>query len=808
MPSLFRRLSFLFLPFIVLAQEPELPKRPADVDAVLAAMPVQPGAAEGRKIEVIDAANDQPVAGADVWLVDRAVLDGFRKPLRPVQQAFAGDMDGFARLVAAWWGTRYQSGADGTVTVAAPAKAQLLVIAGDRFAEQRVNRWPDDVLTVRVVERKYVTVTVTDAKGKPAAEVPVSFGTLWEHSEEHQFFHGFWQTVTDRQGRARAQVRDLHDTKNLAVQVDVLQPKPMRARVALDADQRQKDPVAFQLPPCGMVRVLLYDENEHPLEGLERVTLMTEGASWAALPSKLAADGAMFRWVALDQQLVVEAGVKGLNGSLKHAQAGPVRVGEMVVCGVRMTAADPIVRLRVVDASGEPVRKTSFGLLRVADKSFNGSDVQSDAEGRVQFTVEAAWLQQEGDRKVLLVGRGDNVDVTEYEGAFQVPLPAEARGIVDLGDIKFAEEPVQISGVVVDDDGKPLPRLIVTTQVSWEQETQSSSTSSNGRQLFFIHKVRTDDQGRFAIREFAPKDVAMSLTIDGDTWVLAEKVAVAPGTNDLKLVVSRAGSLTLELPAENRPERLQFILQRNGADGSAWGHMRDGRCTWEGLVPGRYSLMLSTIGDNAQLLQDIEVKAGEACSDPRLRTLDIGAVATIARITVRGADGKPARVLVHGVQVSGGGGSATGAHTDDDGTTWFTFKKGGGKVTVGHREYRYVSIDKPPADCQIDLKARAEVRLVLAEGLKLPDGVEILVQPTTENWWDDNVGKVSTVWKNGQDAIVRPDREGELKLDIRTADGETAWQGRITVPAGDRVDVTMPLDAAAIADIQKAVGGK
>ncbi|MBK8100230.1 MAG: Ig-like domain-containing protein [Planctomycetes bacterium] len=808
MPSPFRWWSFLFLASVLLAQEPELPRRPADVDGVLMAMPVAATVAEGRKIEVIDAATDQPIAGADVWVVERAVLDPVKKSLREVQRSFAGDADGFARLVAVWWGTRYQSAADGTVTVAAADKAQLLVIAGDRVAEQRVNKWPDEVLTVKLVERKYVTVTVTDAKGKPAADVPVSFGTLWEHSEEHQFFHGFRHAVTDRQGRARVLIQDVQHNQSPAVQVDVLLPKPLRGKIVLDDQKRQQEPLAFQLPPCGMVRVLLYDENEHPLSGLESVGMQTEGASWRALPSKLEADGAMFRWVGLDQQLVIDANVKGLSGALRHTQAGPVRAGEMVVCGVRMTAADPIVRMRVLDAQGEPLRKTAFGLMRVADKSFDGDDVQSDGDGRLQFTVAKTWLAEEGERKVLLVARGHSVKVTEYQGALQVPVDGEAKGIVDLGDVRFAEEPVQISGVVVDGDGKPMPRLIVSTQSSWQHGAHSTSVSGNGRQLFFQHKASTDDQGRFSIRELAPKDVAMPLTIDGGKWVLTEPCSVTPGTQDLKLVVVRGGSLRVELAAARRPDNLQLLLQRAGSDSSQWGYLRDGRCSWEGLVPGRYSLSVSTIGDNAVLLQDLDVKPGEACADPRLQDFDVHAHAHIVRLTVRRPDGKPAaNTSVHGVQLRGGGGSASGHSTNDAGVTEFVFQKGGGKITIDHRDYRYVAIDQPPVDCTIDLQERAHVRLRLADGQRLPDGLTIVAEPPSKDWWSDG-GKAETVWKNGQDVVLLPDRAGELKLEIRAADGESLWQGKIEVPAGDKVDVTLPLDAAAIADIQKATGGK
>lgn len=802
------------LPLAVLAaQEPKLPPRPTDVGAALRNKPVTPPVPDGARVELVDAKTDQPIADADVFVVDQSLLQPLRRQLREVQQSFAADQDAYHELLAAWFGTRYRAGADGTVTVARVEPASILALAKDHFAVQRVRSWPEDSLSIRLAERRFVEVLVTDSKGKPAAEVPVAFGSLWEHGEEHQFFVGLVEALTDGSGRARVQVQRLRGEGKLAVQALVVLEKPLRQKFQLDERDQPSEALALQLPPCGMARVLLYDEQEHPLQGLQDVTLKlgdaAHGRDSHGKPSRLAPDGALFRWVGLNLQLQVEARMKGLDGVLRHEQPGPTRVGELVVCGVRMTAADPIVRLRPLDAQGKPQPNTVFGLVRATEKSFEGRELTSDGDGRLQFSVDSQWLQQGGEPLVLLLARGEGTEVTHYQGALRVPVDAETRGIVDLGDVAFAEEPLLASGVVVDQDGKPLAGVVLQATLSWLHASQSSSRQGGGRKLFFEHRVRTDEQGRFAIRELSPKDVALRLKIAGGKWVLEDSAAAMPGGRALRLVAVLAGNVSCTLAKESHTGSvgLQLRRQQEGAESQhSWS--KDGRFEWNGLLPGRYSLQIATVGDDVELLRDLEVKAGETCADPRLQDLDPRQHVTFVQVRLRRPDGKPAEgVQVHAVhQRGGGGGSATATNTDAAGQAAFTLPKLGGTITVAHADYRTVAIESPPADCGIDLVPRARVKLLLPADLKLPDGVVVVVQPTDTPWWHDRELRGEVTWANGKDVVVRPDRDGPLRVELFDKDRQSLWVGKVDVPAGDQVDVTLPLDAAAVAALREAFG--
>lgn len=802
------------------AQETRLPPRPKDLDAALLAKPIAAAVEGGNKLEVVDQATDLPVAGAEVFVIDEPATKAVRKPLRELQQTFAQDPDAYFRLLAHWYGTRYQTAANGTVAIAAVDRGTVVAIAGNRFTSTPFRRWPSDGLVLKLTEQLYFEVLVTDSKGRPAAEVPVDFGSFHDHGSFGSYFLSSCESLTDGTGRARVPRSRVDEGGTPAVEALVLTAEPLRTKLELDQHGRPSAPATLQLPPCGMVRVLLYDEHEKPSDKIRTATLRTavkQGEHHAhpapaatARPSKLEPDSAFFRWVALDQQVEAIVTSTSLEGTLTHEQAGPTRSGELVVCGVRVTAGKPVLRLRALDTAGNPMVATTLGLVIASDRSFDGREVKTDAEGRLQLTLDQE-PNDAGAQEVFLIARGPGTKRSVYRGAWCSPLQSLQQGINDLGDIRFVEEPPMIRGIVVASDGKPVAGVIVTAQSSHQHKSQSTTVSQGGRALFFSHAVATDAEGRFTLCELNPKDTPVRLSLSSDSWTLAEQTEITPGKTTVTLHAVKPGKLTLTLADPKDSEELWLYLDQDAhQQGSLHGRREPGRFEWTGLVPGKYTLKAQALGMDVELLKDLEVPADATCSDARLQNFDLKAQLHLIKVLVRGPKNDPiAHLQVTSVRMDkGGGGSAHGTTTQADGSARLVLPKQGNTIWVAHSNYRTAKVVEPTADFTVEFAERANVRLRLPEAIKLPDGVRLVLEPVENEWWIDAAGRCETKWSNTNPVVLRPDRDGELNILVQDPAGNRLWQSKITVPQGTDVEVTVPLDATAAGDIAREYGEK
>lgn len=819
-PALFLALLATLLEFAP-AQESKLPPRPKDLDAALRTKAIATPPAEGRPLEIVDRKTDDPIADAAVFVIDAAALDALQKPLRELQQVLAEEQPGFEqttyhRLLAHWYGIRYQTGADGTCTVAPFARSLVVAEAGDRFAVQTFRKWPEQPPTIPLVALEYYEVRVVDSNGKPAAEVPIGFGMVLG-ADLDPFFFAHHEGRTDSAGRLRVPRDRLRGQDALFVQALVVAPKPIRAKFERAADGKQTAIPTLQLPPCGMVRVLLYDENERPVERIQAADLQEATAGnennfnvQKARPSQFHRGSALFRWVPLDQKIRAVVAVEGIDGTLTHEQDGPTHAGELVVCGVRMAGANPILRLRALDANGAPMANRILGLARTTSNSFDGDEITTDAEGRLQRTIDPEWLAAADPGQLLLVARGKGTQVTLYRGAFTVALADLKPGITDLGEVRFAEEPIVVGGVVVDADGKPLAGAMVLATMSHQNETTSSSMSSSGHALFFHHRVSTDAQGRFAIRELNPKELPMHLELADPNWVLAEAVDATPGETNLTLRAVRPGTAALTLAEPKFAADLRFYLRTDGDNPQRHsGEQSADGAVWKGLVPGRYCLAVQTSDQAVDVLSDLDIPTGDACSDPRLQHLDLTDLVRVIDVTVR----DPAQVPIEGFLVrymhlrgGGQGGNVGGRPTGRNGKVRLVLPAKGNRLLFHHADFRSLTIEEPQGDCTVDLVARANIRLRLADGVTLPDGIGLLVEPKEPIWWADELAHWQGTWNGKVAPVLRPDRDGELKITLRDRDGNPLWKGVITVPAGDTGEVTLPLDAETAADVGKMFG--
>ncbi len=169
---------------------------------------------------------------------------------------------------------------------------------------------------------------------------------------------------------------------------------------------------------------------------------------------------------------------------------------------------------RAVDAGGGPIAGAKVGLQvyhRVLGHTIDSNqkvwELTTDAEGR--FRTESLPA---GEGNVSFKAPGK---VATHQGRPIVPGTAE----VDLGDVRLeAETPIR--GVVVDQDGKPAPKILVYADYQYDD----GST--------------TDAEGRFAIGG-SGKD-AKQLQVESNDYFAPKPYPIGADRDSIRLVVRKA----------------------------------------------------------------------------------------------------------------------------------------------------------------------------------------------------------------------------------------------------------------------------
>jgi hypothetical protein len=699
------------------AQDKKPIELPKDPHAVIAAMPIADPVADGHVVTVIDGDTKKPIASADVIVLTNTNSEAFRKRatelLQALQQQIPDREQGLLTMFA-MLGTRYQSNAEGIAKIPTGDDTVAVVVSRTRQAQ-----WsPKLEGPLELSAPRFVTVQVLNSRGKPARNVQVGVG------QQSNYFHASVTGKTDAAGNCKLQLPKRLRGNDMLVAAQIASSK--RIDAAFQADAIPDEPLQLRLPPCGQVRFILYGEDERPAKALRRAVLnwtLTNGGDMrgarmttATQPTQLDPDSAMFSHVALDLDISISAFILGVPEALQFKAKGPTREHEMIIVDGRINIGPPIVSFRVLDQQGQPLANKDLGRVSYSANNYNYSSTKTDANGEITIA-----FQEEPPESIYLLRRGKS-EGTNYRGAVRITLAELKPGKQKLADVKLQDEPVIASGTIVDAEGKPVAGLWLRSPT-----TITSGDSGGGsigqERWYHAHRVRTDEQGHFEIREVAPADHALQLSVDSKDWAPLEGAfTLNVGDKDETFRVGVATQLQGEFLGDLEDTRLNLKAINRATKKEVRGSMRNGKYAIIGIPAGSYDI---TFGRNADYkIEDVQsAKKGEA-QDARLRSDEWTKHFQLLETTVTDENDKPLEDITVWYYVSRKNGrSGSGARTNKDGKARRLAPFKNSSVEVKVAGYEPQVFEKDLKDLTVRLRPVAAIEVQIVGMPKLLSGV-------------------------------------------------------------------------------------
>lgn len=522
-------------------------------------------------------------------------------------------------------------------------------------------------------------VEVVDAAGRSVAGVPVGYGQPGgfldsPHSRAKSDEHGIAVLPESTPFEFRLYP---HDVGFRFADLE-------EVRVPVAADARLESPIRLVLPPTRRVEVELVDDEGRLVDGLGTIGLHLvetsadgsergSSASWATID----AGRAVFPWIGRAGRLgftgqVGSRWIEALEGDDRKRGRVEILGSDASTTRVRVTAgpAGSTIRGDLQRPDGSPAADTTVDVY----KSFFGGPcrdrsgpeppfdrIRTDGRGRFRVQVprvaEQAWA-------VLAIPD----DFGGVAAAVAIDLGGSGRygqgfSGLDVGEQRLVEATLLAAGRVVDERGRPFGGVqLRAVPPRSSRESLATSDRVEYQRLFALWErpqataVRGD--GAFEFRSFGPiepGDVGFSVSSPGIAEARCDPPfalpTVALGTRDVVLQLHRTGSVAtaIELPAGVKatsvssrcvqPGRPAPTDRRNLPIPFADEVVHD----W--LVPGRIDLVLfaaAALPNGSELLRipDLEVKSGESCEDPRLRSIDLTTSMSVHDLRIVGPDGR------------------------------------------------------------------------------------------------------------------------------------------------------------------------
>jgi hypothetical protein len=628
-------------------------------------------------VRVQDAATGAAVAGIELRLIDSPQWAAYANPLLSSAHGFLGIMD---RLIEDCVSST-RTDAEGEATMERSGLGGFVVARKGPFLGMAAEP-PEgsDTIVVSVEATPSVPIQTVGIDGTPEPGVPVEVVLVQTTSHKQS-------TRPTREMRAGFKLwagstrgpRALIDAPH---RVGVISMRTLLAAVPGGRDRSIDLGVRLGIPAAELPIVLL-EEGRDPSAPIQlavpdtgSVAVGVSGGSGGRLSLRLGVDTGRPRrsWamrpgvrelhleghrVIIDKVglgLALRLEVEDLSGEMaieSRTFPGPRARGETVEVGVTLQDRRPAVKGRVVDARGAPLanRKLVMQLRSLINTVVNTTvtSLQTDGDGRFRLVLrrgdEESVLREvrsaggHADGMIRVRSRGGGL----LEGRVSLG-EGQIDGIIDLGQIVMMEAPVVVSGRVVDDRERPIPKVSI----------DAATPGWGGSSPFAPSSRLTDAEGRFSIRSIADSgEVRLSFACAGyhapaavadpnqrdhghDPRVPAARpptrglMTVPIGTHDVTLVLRRGGGLvgSLRLDPGVALETVQVSLQ---AEVTRPGSARrvelgpDGSFAVESLAPGAMTLRIRDLMTWSELLKipDIEILPGEICRDPRLQGIDL-----------------------------------------------------------------------------------------------------------------------------------------------------------------------------------------
>lgn len=285
-----------------------------------------------------------------------------------------------------------------------------------------------------------------------------------------------------------------------------------------------------------------------------------------------------------------------------------------------------------------------------------------------------------------------------------------------------------MSGTVATTDGRPVDRA------RFDIDRQSGQGQAlGGPDLQMAEEppapVQLDEDGGFVL--FATDGAsprALLVTVPG---CLSAKVPVVPGARDVRVVLSPACSLTVEVryPAELR--RLPIRAELAGAETmnilDDSGSARTGR--WSALAPGNYRLAIWLLGGTEPLAERTVALATAGSGRSRREVFDVRGLQT-AQVKVSSVTGEPVKaegILLTAAGTEWHGRRAVDGFTVRDGSATVVTNAAAMSFDVIVAGYAIQHFSGPVQDVELRLQPLPEVAVQVAGLEELPAGCRVML---------------------------------------------------------------------------------
>jgi hypothetical protein len=619
-----------------------------------------------------DATTFSPVADAEVFLLE---VEEYGWPSRDLESDHA-PADFEADLRARGRSSRTDAG--GAVRVPAPRfPLRICGRKGDLFGAQCLGEWDLSAATVWLFRSRECLVRVLDAQGRTLPRAGVEIGS----------------PLTDAIWRARCDDRGECRIANLGWILCLFGPGDgwwYAAAGAADSTQPARWFRAGEPPPGTIdlvqavagrlvLRLAASDGTPLPMGG----TCSTDQGAIEGDPVPRSPRGNR-RSLPIRRGVVsVECGEPGswitccveLDGGAAFQRSIRVPRQDAGLEGLQLNVPESVqlLLLHPTDAQGAPCTNTEFDWIVRARLEEDGLEherrparVRSDQEGLVvlavarEFWNDGRWSDARGR---LCRGSGD-------ESLESPPVPLSVLGASAARDLgKLALDPAEVlaRGRVVDDLGRPVPRVRVGVKIARMQNGRPSLDPGASPDMRL--RASTDAEGRFLLRGTLPNRM---LLVDVQRQGFSTPRDVPPAWfdsashPDLSLRLVRNGEVRTSVQVPSLlPHKIRWHLSSaSGAGGVELGPS-DGTGLLErdihDVPPGTYrARLLDCASDETLLLEvdDVVVRTGERTLDPRLRGIDLSACARFTD-TPAPRGGEPGSILLsvvdeHGRQLDDG----------------------------------------------------------------------------------------------------------------------------------------------------------
>jgi hypothetical protein len=554
---------------------------------------------DGIVLRVLDAETGEPVGGADVRFLDLDA-DGPRpvhgdRRLHGESTVRAHDSVPLEAL-----GSTHRTDEKGELRL--PPFAKIAYVSASHaglydFAVLRTSRPEESVL--KLVPDAMVRVQVLDSKGKPVAGVPVLIRRYPKAAPADQDQGGIVirgggggggtvQTIdsggssssrpwtlagADTKGaeglaelrHVQAIIGERKEGQRTVVAIATLLPEPVE--VELPADGWSEEPLVLKLPETGELEVLVVDSAGKSLhDPLASITLgqlpERKGEPKPGMPDFRSAfnrdrviwtpEGrALFPFVGLGLEFEASLNREWLSGPLDVKGFGPTEAGERATLTVQCPVPDSRLSGRVLDEEGKPVISKELGFWR--EFVVGGSGGMGTSTGYVMYHTD------ETGRFDVLVGPGavgpgpagdwdtlkfsirdrDRATGADRLASFEFDMPLEP-GPKDLGDVVLVAPPLLVSGIVVDEEGKPVPGASFHVEVKKFFGQQPRDPEKERRFMWIGSQAqsRSGLDGRFEVRWELEQDELRLVHFNRATGE-DDTMIVSRGDTDVRFVVKK-----------------------------------------------------------------------------------------------------------------------------------------------------------------------------------------------------------------------------------------------------------------------------